>query len=269
MKINKIIVKNYKSLKDTKVDFKGNVSIIVGDNEVGKTSLLEAIHLGLSSQIDGRHVGYDLHPYLFNQDATADYLTALRQEKNPVLPSIVIELFFEAHDDLASLRGSINSLNEDTPGVKLSIEFDEKYAEEYAEYISDPSQVTAIPIEYLKVVWRSFTDHDITARSIPLKPIMIDASAIRHNLGASRYVIDVMSNYLSNSDRAKLALTYRKMKNKFLEEPSISSINDELEKKTGEVSDKKISIALDNTARAKWETGVMPHLDEIPFSAGW
>jgi len=265
MKINKIIVENYKSLKSTQVEFRDEISIIVGDNEVGKTSLVEALNIGLTAQLDGRHIGYELHPYLFNMDCATAFLKALAAGEKIVPPSINIELYFDVHEDLEHLKGSINTLSEDCPGAKLSIEFDEKYSDEYSDYIADPGQVTSIPVEYLKVVWRSFSDQELTARSMPFKSTMIDASNVRHNLGANRYVIDVMSNYLSTHDQARLALSYRKMKNNFLEDPSIADINAELEKKTGEISDKKVSIALDNTARARWEAGVMPHLNEIPF----
>ena len=118
----------------------------------------------------------------------------------------------------------------------------------------------------MKVVWRTFSDQDITARSLPVRCSLIDATAMRHDSGANRYLTDVMSSYLEPHDLARLGLSYRKMKDLFLSDPSISAINAELEKAKGSVSEKTISIGLDNTARAKWEAGVIPHLDSIPFS---
>ena len=265
MKIKKVIVENYKSLRKTKVEFSDPVGLIVGDNEIGKTSLLEAINLGLTAQLNGRHVGFELHPFLFNIDASEDYLVRLKKGETVFPPVILIEVYFENHDNLAALKGSINSCGDDCPGLALSIEFDAKYDAEYEDYISKPDQVTSIPIEYLKVVWRSFSDQEVTSRSIPVKCSLIDATAVRHDLGASRYVTEVMAGYLSPHDRARLGLSYRKMKDQFLQDPSISEINKELEKATGVVSNKKISIGLDHTARSKWEAGIMPHLDEIPF----
>jgi predicted ATPase len=265
MKINKVTVKNYKSLANTSVSFPDRIGIVVGDNEVGKSSLLEAVGLGLTAQLNGRQVAYELHPFLFNSAAVGQYLSELQEGKAPYPPEIRIELYLEACDDLTPLQGSINSAQEDCPGVSFSIEFDGKYDEEYGNYIADPAQVTSIPIEYMKVVWRSFADHDITARSLPLKCTTIDASAVRHDLGASRYVTDLMASYLEPAEIARLGLSYRKMKDQFLDDPSIVAINQELGKATGTVSNKQLSIGLDNTARAKWETGIMPHLDAIPF----
>ena len=266
MKINKIHVENFKSLRNTTVAFPSKTAIVVGDNEIGKTSLLEAINLGLTSQINGRNIAYELHPYLFNLSASSEYLTELRKGVMLTPPRILLELYFAEHDDLVALKGSINSCGEDCPGLSLSIEFDPRFEEEYKTYIADPTAVTSVPIEYMKIVWRTFSDQDITSRSLPVRCSLIDATTVRHDLGANRYLTDVMSSYLEPHDLARLGLSYRKMKDLFLSDPSISAINAELEKAKGTVSDKTISIGLDNTARAKWESGVIPHLDSIPFS---
>ncbi|WP_317056545.1 ATP-dependent nuclease [Roseovarius rhodophyticola] len=266
MKINKIHIENFKSLKDATVSFPDKIAIVVGDNEVGKTTLLEAINLGLTAQLNGRHIGYELHPYLFNSISSSEYLSSLLEGTNPMPPRILVELYFAEHDELGSLKGSINSTGEDCPGVSLTIEFDPKFEDEYANYIANPADVTSIPIEYMKVVWRTFADQDITARSLPVRCSLIDATTVRHDLGANRYLTEVMANYLEPHDLARLGLSYRKMKDLFLGDPSITAINTELEKAKGTVSDKTISIGLDNTARAKWEAGVIPHLDDIPFS---
>lgn len=45
MKINKISLKNFRNHKDLKLDMDGKSHLILGDNGVGKTNILEAIHL--------------------------------------------------------------------------------------------------------------------------------------------------------------------------------------------------------------------------------
>jgi predicted ATP-dependent endonuclease of OLD family len=47
MHITKVIIKNYRCLKDTTVDLNPHLNILVGDNECGKSTFLEAVNLAL------------------------------------------------------------------------------------------------------------------------------------------------------------------------------------------------------------------------------
>ena len=123
--ITKLIDKNYRSLKDTTINFKEHLNIIVGDNECGKSSLLEAVNLVLCGQINGRNIQSELHPFLFNKHVVEQYIKALREGKRPLPPKIVIEAYLNDHESLARLRGTINSSRENIPGVSLSIELDD------------------------------------------------------------------------------------------------------------------------------------------------
>ena len=53
MTIERVIIKNYRALRSTDIRLGDNVNIIVGDNESGKSTLLEAINLALRCQIYG------------------------------------------------------------------------------------------------------------------------------------------------------------------------------------------------------------------------
>src|SRR5690606_34857964 len=93
----------------------------------------------------------------------------------------------------------------------------------------------------------------------------IDASNIRNNTGTNKYVIDIVKDSLSTPELAQLALTYRKLKTLFSEDPQIVSINKNLTTKKGDISDKELSVSLDATSKASWESHIVPHLDEIPL----
>ena len=154
MVIKRVIIENYKSFKGTfELDILKDMSIIVGDNEVGKTSLLECINLALTNQINGRACIYELTPFMFNAEVVKEYLNKIKKGEPTELPKINIELYFNNSTDIMPLKGINNSKREDCPGVKLSIEFNEAYIEEYEQYISEPEKVTTIPIEYYEVKW--------------------------------------------------------------------------------------------------------------------
>ncbi len=60
-------------------------NIVVGDNESGKSSLLEAVSLALTGRINGRWAQDELNPYWFNATAVTNYFASLSTEV-PLLP---------------------------------------------------------------------------------------------------------------------------------------------------------------------------------------
>lgn len=267
MFIQQVIVENYRCLARANVVLNQRLNVIVGHNECGKSTLLEAIHLALTGQINGRPLQIELHPYLFNLDLVAEYIESLKKGEGPPPPHILIELYFADNDALARLRGQNNSLKVDLPGVSIRIELNPAYADDFSQYVSDPSVIRTLPIEYYTIKWRDFADNEITtSRVIPLNASLIDASTIRNNTAASRYVIDIVKDSLSRKDKVDLALSYRLMKDKFLEQPKVKTVNDVLALKKGTISDKTLSVSLDTSARSNWESGVMPHLDDVPLT---
>ena len=267
MFITRAIVRNYRCLKRADVPLNAGLNIIVGNNECGKSTLLEAIHLALSGQLNGRPIQSELHPHLFNSEVVVDYIKALTENVPSTPPTISIELYFQDDPSLARLKGIVNGRKENVPGVLLSIEFNPEFNEDYAAYVANPSIMRTLPIEYYIARWRNFADNPIdTSRSIPIKPSFIDASTIRNNSAASRYVVDIMRESLSKGQRVDLALSYRLMKDAFLDEEKVKGVNDALAKKKGLISNKTLKVSLDSSSRSGWENGVMPHLDDVPLT---
>lgn len=269
MYITRVVVLNYRCLRFADVELNPDLNIIVGDNESGKSTLLEAIHLTLCGQLNGRPIQTELHPHLFNADVVKEYIAALIQKKQVAPPEILIELYLESSDPrtLSGLTGTNNSAKQDCAGVSLSIRLHEDHREDFANYVSDPSAIKTLPIEYYVARWRCFGENEIaTSRRIPLKVSFIDASSIRNNLAANRYVLDIMKDSLSSSQRIDLALAYRMMRDAFLDKPKVKAVNDELAKRKGHITDKSLSVSLDTTSRTSWEAGIMPYLDDLPLT---
>jgi putative ATP-dependent endonuclease of OLD family len=263
--ITKVFIRNYRCLSETTVLLNKHLNVIVGDNECGKSTFLEAIHIALCGQLNGRPLQAELHPHLFNSLAVNDYIESLVKKAPKQPPAILIELYLAEEPALARLKGRNNTHKENVPGIKLAVEFNEEYRTEYASYVADPSLIRTIPVEYYIVRWRDFTDNDITSRSIPIKPSFIDASTIRNNIAASRYVLDLVKDGLSKKQQVDLALSYRLMKDRFLDDEKVTAINKTLEAKKGIVSAKTLSVSLDTSSRTGWEVSVIPHLDDIPM----
>ncbi len=65
MQLQSILIKNFKGIKDVALNFKAGFNILIGDNGVGKTSILEAISVGLGgflagvNEINTKHISQD------------------------------------------------------------------------------------------------------------------------------------------------------------------------------------------------------------------
>jgi putative ATP-dependent endonuclease of the OLD family len=269
VKLKRCIVKNFRCLRNADLSFGDRINIVVGDNEAGKSTLLEAINLALRGQINRRPAAFEIHPFMFNQVAVREFLEA-HKSGNPVPPpEIRVELYFDDDEALGEFKGLNNTKADDQAnGLYFSIALDEEnFGAEYAAYIADTDALTDIPIEYYTTEWRSFAwGASLTPQAIPLKSAFIDPSAISNTYAANKYVVEIVRDYLSPQDRVDLALSYRGMRAQFHDDARISAINKKLKEQSTEITEKTLSIAMDVTTRASWETGVLPHLNEIPLN---
>lgn len=263
--ISKIVIHNYKLFKDFTLELSDDCNIIVGDNEAGKSTILEAINLALAKKLNGRFLENELSPYLFNAGIVKAFIKELIEGGNPTLPESYIELYFDEVADLASFRGSNNSLHENCIGIRLGISFDEDYAEEYEKLLEERAQIKLLPIEYYKITWRSFADHPLTPRSIPIGLSFIDATTIRLQSGTDYYLQSIINDGLEVKERVALAIEYRKLREEFAGQTSIAAINHKLDSSKGAITDKQLAIAIDVSQKSNWETNLIPHLDELPF----
>ena len=75
MKITKIKITNFKCYEETfTLALNDGLNVIVGANEFGKTTILEAIQLALTGLLHGRPLKNDVTSYLFNLAAQQNYV---------------------------------------------------------------------------------------------------------------------------------------------------------------------------------------------------
>jgi predicted ATP-dependent endonuclease of OLD family len=60
MALKKIKIVNFKVFENLEVEFTDGLNILVGNNEVGKSTILEAVHLALTGMINGRYLNTEL-----------------------------------------------------------------------------------------------------------------------------------------------------------------------------------------------------------------
>lgn len=263
--IKKVKIENFKCINGSFIlDLKEGINILVGNNEAGKSTVLEAIHLALSGIFRGKTIRGNLTQYLFNYEVVSDFLNNIRNGIAVDLPHILIELYTD--EDITILEGdkfSEKSTAGKTTGIALKIAFDEKYREEYNALIAT-GEMASLPIEYYDVEWYSFARKPLTSRSIPIKSSFIDVGFSKFQNGSDIYISRIVQNILETEEKTKVSQAYRKIKDQFSNDPSISEINSKI---TGisKLSNKKIELSVDLGSRSTWDGSLITQLDNIPF----
>ncbi len=263
--LRKVLIRNYRAFKKFKLELSPGINIIVGNNDDGKSTLLEAINLALTARLHGYSIGSELTPHLFNQETTQQYVHDLRRGRRPAAPEIVIELYLDDASQHAGLIGENNLLGEDCPGVRLKIVLDEDLRDGYQAYIADPEKVTLIPTEYYTYKWLDFGGNPIkNTRYLP-DASLIDASTIRLQTGTDYYMQQIIDRHLDPAERVELSRLYRSLRETFADIEAMDSINTKLAESQGDISSRRLSLSIDISPRAAWERTLAPHLDDLPF----
>lgn len=266
MRIVKVKITNFKCYGETfTLHLNDGLNVIVGTNESGKTTILEAIYLGLTGQLHGRALRNDVTSYLFNLAAQNAYLDSLETATPLPPPAITIELFFTGtSSELAELEGDGNSDKAKCSGVVFRIEFDEENFKEPYEALLQEGALRAIPVEYYTTTMRSFARRGITARNIPIKSALIDSSSTKMQNGSDVYVSRIIRDVLEEKERAAISQAHRKLREDFVANPTLKVINERITR-AAKISTKSVSISVDLSSQTVWESSLMTYVDLIPF----
>ncbi len=264
MAIDRIKICNFKSYKGIfELKLNKGLNILVGNNETGKSTILEAIHLALTSMYGGRNIRNELSQYLFNREVIAEYIESVNRGTPLSPPEILIEIFFEG-SLCPEFEGNNNTerLNK-VEGLQFRIFYNDKYNDEYAKLIA-LKKLSSLPIEYYDVSWISFARQAITIRSIPIKSAMIDSSNYRYQNGSDVYISRIVKDLLSPEEVTSVAQAHRNMRDEFMEDPSIQAINDRISKESS-IIDGEVSLSVDLGTKNAWENSLVTQLNNIPF----
>lgn len=260
MHINKIIVKNFKKLRHEQFEFNKDINILVGDNESGKSTILEAIEVCLNLRHRGKPLSTCLSADLFNANAVSDFLNGPKDQGS--FPEILIEAYLEGNDDL---KGNNNSLGSNCPGIFVRVFFDPDLASAYLEYMKKPDDIISLPIEFYRIEWYAFSWEKLTPYNKKITCLFVDPTALHHTMGARRYISDILENALEKEEKTLLNTNYRQLKKKFDAEPDVVKVNSELDKKD-DITGKNLEFSIESSPQTSWENNLQLTLDSIPFS---
>jgi putative ATP-dependent endonuclease of OLD family len=179
--IKEIKFNNFKRYKSFIYSARKNRNIFIGDNEAGKSTILQAIDIVLrGSRAKVESLGLET---LFNIDVINQFLSS---DKNLAeLPELTIEIFLNDHGNI-NLEGLNHSGDKVCHGMKLNCK---PLIDDYGIEIMSALAVdnALFPFEYYSIKFETFAGQSYTQNRRFLNHILIDSSLIGTDFATRQY----------------------------------------------------------------------------------
>jgi len=212
MYITKLKLQNFKRFPALVIPLDKDLNIFVGDNESGKSTLLQAIDIVIrGSRRLVEDVGLER---LINSDAIASFL-ARTPKRIEDLPEMYIELYLNDTGN-PFLNGNNNTDRVNCDGLKMVCKPSLDYNETIASILA--SDAPAFPFEYYDIVFSTFRGDSYNGHNRPMKGVSIDNSTIGNDHAMFQYVQDIFKAKLSEEERTLTRYQYHAAKCRFKDE---------------------------------------------------
>lgn len=203
--IKQIAIHGYKKFKDFQLDFHDGLNILIGENESGKTTIIEAINIALNQWY--RTADKSIIEELINRDLLEEFYAAPSVDK---LPNIIIEIVFDlsdlpAHADYYGKEYEIVDSRDELYGVSFQCKFNEEYAPSLLPNITGG----LVPFEYYDFSWKTFGGGPFLALKSPVKYLAINTSEQTSTSSFNYYNKKIFNNTYSESDKLKYKNDFR------------------------------------------------------------
>ena len=260
MTIKKIVVKNYKLLKDITIDLNPQINIFVGDNDAGKSTIIEAISILTTGKLNGIAFERQLKANLFNREIRAEYIASINAGKKPQPPCIILEAYFEGD---ARYKGTENELSEDTVGLRTVVSISATNSEVYKRMLSN-GEIKDIPVELYSVSYNYFSGEPVVFRYSPFKCAFIDASRKGYGGLLDHFVSDSIADNLTEEQLTDLSVAYKESRLQFRDNEVIKKLNSAV-KETEVIKGRKVSLELREDDIDAWKKQMSVVVNDIPF----
>ncbi len=218
--IKKIKLQNYKRFKTLELELDQKLNVFIGDNESGKSTILEAINVvisGKKKKIDTLYL-----EGLFNYEVVNKFLESDRQYNN--LPVLFIELYLEEQNN-PDLFGRNNSETRDFEGLRFECIPNKELSKEINAILSPNENI--FPFEYYSINYFTFAGEAYSGYRPFVKHISIDHSQIGTEYSLREYIRGMYNSKIAENEKPKHFNDYRKAKKGFTES-SLTNINSRL-----------------------------------------
>lgn len=246
--IKALYIKGFKKFPELTISFNENMNILVGENEAGKSTILEAIKVVLNQQY--KNTDKSILKDLFNRNQIDNFN---KNSSIETLPRIQIELdlVLEANERNTEYFYGENNRNKCADfGIKFECTFNEDIGSNLIDVINSGE----IPYEYYNLSWTTYSKQQYYLIRRPLNFISIDTSENDTNSSFNYFNRTLFNSRYSEEERIASKNKFRNELNKMFKSIELDDID---EHRQFGINDKKVilesvlsvyenSIALEN-----------------------
>lgn len=249
--ITKIKLYNFRRFREFVIEPNTKNNILIGDNESGKSTILEAIDLvsgGNNRRVEA--IGLD---NLLNIEAVTEFINSDRCYAD--LPKLRVELYLSGASD-PSVNGENNSDKIECDGIKLVCEPNEDYKTEIT--FAMDAQSDYFPYEYYSIRFSTFADQVYTGYKRKLRCAMVNSDNMDSEYATNDFIKRTYYQYTGDDakERAIFRSKYRQMRKVFCAD-SLKPLNDRIPQ------EKHYTFGLKNSPASALENNLMIYEDEI------
>ncbi|MBR4750983.1 MAG: AAA family ATPase [Thermoguttaceae bacterium] len=207
--IKKIKLINFKRFKNYSIEPNDRINILVGDNETGKSSVLEAIDLVSSGSVRRvETIGLDR---LINIDSVRDVARGVKSFDE--LPILRIELYLELEKPDQFMNGKNNTDRVNSDGIRLVCAPNPEYRAELTEVLTNHKDF--FPYDYYSIHFSTFAGEGYAGYKRKLRVALIDSVAMSHSYATNEFVRRMYLQYAESNERIQHKGAYRLLRNNY------------------------------------------------------
>lgn len=208
--ITKLKLHNYKRFRDTEIPLNSGLNVLVGDNEVGKSSILQAIDLvGSGSLSKIENIGIE---HLFNKQVIDEYM-ALPSRCYDALPIMYVEIYLDNSSNQWLFGRNHSDGGIDCFGLRFRCEPNPEYLTQITDILN--SKDSSFPFEFYSVRYSTFADKTYNGHTRFMHGIFVDNSSVNSECAMREYINDLYHTSLTSMDQSKLKHLYSRFKQDF------------------------------------------------------
>ncbi|MEJ6014183.1 AAA family ATPase [Corynebacterium sp. H127] len=241
-------------------------NIIVGGNDSGKSTLLEAIAITLTGRIGRSRASDELNPYWFNKELVAEFFKAKRMGLTAEFPEFRIDLHLESEEKgLQRMRGIHNLSNEDSIGLSIHARPDPEYLAELESYFSTDDYPDILPVEYYTLEWRDFSDAPVFRTPKGIGTSIIDSQAVAAKVGLDLYTRQLLDSKIDERVKTEISVEHRRLRSE-LGKKELAKINEQLHAEATNNGSQAVGVQVDQSRSASWDSTLIPGIEDLPLN---